>query len=564
MSIIVTPLGARSFGYDSATGNLVTLTSEDGERLDYRYHTDLVTAEKYTGEVGGIVGFDYDTERRINQLSVNNDPIAFVYDADGFLTQTGALNLTRDPKSGLLDATALDQVKTTLGYNPFAELATEAATAAGSTVYQTDLSRDALGRITDKTEMVQGGTHHFTYTYDPAGRLTAVHRDGVPTESYTFDANGNRSTKATPAGTTTYTVDAQDRLIEAAGPGGDTTYSYTENGELKAKTGPEGTTTYAYDILGNLRGVTLTDGRAIEYLIDGRNRRIGKKIDGSLVQGFLYQDQLNPIAELDDAGNVIARFVYADKPNVPAYMIKSGVTYRIISDHLGSPRLVINAATGVIAQRMDYDAFGNVILDTYPGFQPFGFAGGLYDPDTGLVRFGARDYDPETGRWTVKDPIGFAGGDANLYSYVVNNPLNFIDPLGLEGSPSGPGLLQVLFPAYTAPISRQPIGDSVDAQLRYANTVNQIRSTAIQSTALPYELGVGGPSGAATGGMCKAFAKKNINKESVRKAACAAGFAAACGQGKLHDLDTIRDDLKMLERISQTSRIRQQTTHLPK
>jgi RHS repeat-associated protein len=64
---------------------------------------------------------------------------------------------------------------------------------------------------------------------------------------------------------------------------------------------------------------------------------------------------------------------------------------------------------------MDYDEFGNVINDTNPGFQPFGFAGGLYDQDTKLVRFGARDYDASVGRWTAKDPISFNGGDTNLY-----------------------------------------------------------------------------------------------------------------------------------------------------
>ena len=72
------------------------------------------------------------------------------------------------------------------------------------------------------------------------------------------------------------------------------------------------------------------------------------------------------------------------------------------------------------------------MLDTDPGFQPFGFAGGLYDRDTGLVRFGARDYDPQLGRWTSKDTIGFGGGDTNLYGYVVGDPVNAMDPLGLD------------------------------------------------------------------------------------------------------------------------------------
>jgi len=110
--------------------------------------------------------------------------------------------------------------------------------------------------------------------------------------------------------------------------------------------------------------------------------------------------------------------------------------YRILSDHLGSPRLVINTASGSIAQRMDYDEFGNVLLDSNPGFQPFGFAGGIYDQNTKLVRFGARDYDAFTGRWTAKDPIGFAGGDPNLFAYVGGNPLSFIDPMGLVQIPN--------------------------------------------------------------------------------------------------------------------------------
>jgi RHS repeat-associated protein len=108
------------------------------------------------------------------------------------------------------------------------------------------------------------------------------------------------------------------------------------------------------------------------------------------------------------------------------------VTYRIFTDHLGSPRRVVNTADGSIVQQMEYNEFGNVVEDTNPGFQPFGFAGGLYDRDTGLVRFGARDYDAETGRWTAKDPILFAGGDTNLYTYVVSDPVNLTDFEGLD------------------------------------------------------------------------------------------------------------------------------------
>jgi RHS repeat-associated protein len=75
-----------------------------------------------------------------------------------------------------------------------------------------------------------------------------------------------------------------------------------------------------------------------------------------------------------------------------------------------------------------------VISDTNPTLEiPFGFAGGLHDKDTNLIRFGYRDFDPETGRWTARDPIGFAGGDTNLYGYVQGDPVNWVDPTGEFG-----------------------------------------------------------------------------------------------------------------------------------
>jgi RHS repeat-associated protein len=132
------------------------------------------------------------------------------------------------------------------------------------------------------------------------------------------------------------------------------------------------------------------------------------------------------------------RFIYATRANVPDYMIdlaSGGNTYRVITDHLGSVRAVVDASTGMPAQLIDYDEFGNVVNDTQQGLQPFGFAGGLYDPDTQLVRFGVRDYDPEVGRWTAKDPIRFRSGVTSLFSYAGGDPVNRLDLYGLDASP---------------------------------------------------------------------------------------------------------------------------------
>ena len=167
-----------------------------------------------------------------------------------------------------------------------------------------------------------------------------------------------------------------------------------------------------------------------EYLLDPLGRRVGKKVNGVLNKGWVYQGFLTPAAEVNSNNQVVARFVYATRVNVPDYMVTTGNVYRIITDHLGSVRLVIDVASGDVVQRLDYDEWGNVLQDSNPGFQPFGFAGGLYDPDTGLTRFGYRDYDPTTGRWLAKDPILFRGGQANLYVYIGNDPVNKFDPYG--------------------------------------------------------------------------------------------------------------------------------------
>jgi RHS repeat-associated protein len=238
--------------------------------------------------------------------------------------------------------------------------------------------------------------------------------------------NGNRLSGTTSAGTASGTYDAQDRMTAY----GAASYTYGPSGDLRTRTAGGQTTTYSYDALGNLMGAWLPDGRVIEYVVDGLNRRVGKKVNGTVVEGFLYDGQLRPVAWLDATGAVKATFVYGLHVNVPEYMTTSAGTFRFIHDHLGSPRLVVDSSSGAVVQRMDYDSFGQVLSDSAPGFQPFGFAGGLWDRDTGLVKFGARDYDPQVGRWTNKDPILFAGS-INIYAYVGGSPISRLDPDGL-------------------------------------------------------------------------------------------------------------------------------------
>jgi RHS repeat-associated protein len=416
--------------YDKA-GRLSSISGPDGI-LEFQHDGFLPVGVAWSGAVKGAIARTYGNDFRIASIRVNADsPIDFKRDPDGLLTHAGNLVIDRDPASGQPNATRLGRITTAHGYNGFGELDRYSAAFAGKELFALQYEYDALGRLVRKTETIQGQRNRYAFEYDDAGRLAHVTRNGETASRYEYDVNGNRAHYKGRFGESKGVYDQQDRIIAY----GNAVFSHNPSGQWSSRTAEGRTTRYHYDEFGNLRGVDLADGTRIEYLIDAANRRIGRKIQGRLAQGFLWQSGLRPAAELDGEGKVVSRFVYADRINVPEYVERGGRTYRIIADRLGSVRVVIDAETGEVAQRMDYDEFGRVLQDTNPGFQPFGFAGGLYDHLTGLVRFGARDYEPSVGRWTAPDPLLFIGGQTNLYVYVENGPVNWTDPYGLLVGP---------------------------------------------------------------------------------------------------------------------------------
>lgn len=367
------------------------------------------------------------------------------YDVDGLVEDVliGAqtYDLTPNATTGLLTATSLGSLTTSASYNAFAELDSTRARFGAASLYAAQYARDGLGRITRWTETVGGTVRDRGFYYDPLGRLTDV-RDSVAhevLEHYVYGVNSNRDSAFVFGAQRASHPDVQDRLLDE----GSATYSYTGNGERLQRIDGAASQTTTYDALGNLRTVDLEGGTQITYVVDGRNRRVGRKVNGAWTHRWLYQNALSVVAELDGTGALKKRFVYASRGHVPDVMVVKNAsgpdsTYRLITDHLGSVRLVVNVATGAVVQRLSYDAWGNVTEDTNEGFQPFGYAGGLYDPETGLVRFGARDYDAKVGRWLSKDPIGFGGGGSNLFGYVEAHPIGRTDPEGLATRPIGP------------------------------------------------------------------------------------------------------------------------------
>lgn len=425
------PHGKIRYRHDAVTDALMTITATDGGDLSYEYDGFLPTRATWRGTIRGDVARAYDNDLRVTSVSINGaKPIEYRYDPDGLLIQAGALTLERHPRNGAIMATKLGHVTTVHSYDDFGQIRRYVARLKDQEIFALEFERDAARRIVKKIEMVEHHARTFLYEYDLAGRLSGSTIDGARTARYEYEMNGNRVAHRGGQDEVKATYDAQDRMLNYGGA----TYRYTANGELASAGSGKDIAAFDYDALGNLRSASLPGGPKLEYVIDGANRRIGKKVDGKLVQGFLYADQLKAVAELDGGNEIVSTFVYATKANVPDYLQKSGATYRIITDHLGSPRLVLDVESGAVAQTMDYDEFGVVRQDTMPGFQPFGFAGGLLDSHTKLTRFVARDYDASTGRWTAKDPTGFAGGDFNLYRYALNDPVNRTDAEGLQVS----------------------------------------------------------------------------------------------------------------------------------
>ncbi len=419
---VTQPDGIYTVGYGASSGLIESITSPDGITQRNTYDDALLTQVSWEGDVAGAIGYGYDAKGRIDTFTIGGQSIGYNYSQDDEVIRAGEQDYSYDDASGLLTSTSLGAISETYEYNQFGEIVRHAASVDAAIIYEARYSRDELGRLTQVISTIDGVTTTTDYTYDLAGRISTVTEDGTLAASYAYDSNDNRLDHGG-------TYDAQDRINGQSG----ISYSYSAQGERIAKSDDGDVTEYQYDANGTLVGATLANSDQIDYLLDGQRRRVAKQVNGVTTDGWLYgADTANIVARLDGTNAVSQRYVYGSRLNVPDYVEAGGDTYKVIADHLGSVRLIVDAATGSVVQRIDYDTWGQVVSDTNPGFQPFAFAGGFYDQDTELTQFGFREYDAVSGHWTSKDPLGFEGSTNNLYSYAAADPVNLIDPQGAQ------------------------------------------------------------------------------------------------------------------------------------
>jgi RHS repeat-associated protein len=312
-----------------------------------------------------------------------------------------------------------------------------------STQPSIDAKRDKAGRFTERTVRLGDALETRRYAYDSAGRLSRVTDErSALCESYTYDHQGRRLADICPElrrGERRYTYGPGNRLGQA----GQVQYGHDRAGfrNLKVETTPQSqrATRYHYEPSGLLLAVDLPDGRRIEYTHDASGLRTEKRVTvngvGQVVTEYIWLDPLR-LGGFHD-GSQWWRFIY-DQGRSPVGVENGREQYLILSDQVGTPLALANR-DGSVVQHMRYDSFGNLIEvwgNAVP--LPLGFAGGLFDADTGLTRFVWRDYDADTGRFTALDPLGKKGGDKDWYGYCVDDPVNRVDVWGLASTDGKP------------------------------------------------------------------------------------------------------------------------------
>jgi RHS repeat-associated protein len=215
----------------------------------------------------------------------------------------------------------------------------------------------------------------------------------------------------------------------------DKTLTYDNNGNLQTITDSSGTTTYTWNARNQLVGISGPSVSA-SFVYDGLGRRERKTINSNISE-FLY-DGLNPVQETSGAA-ILANILpglgideFLTRTDVVA-----GATSNFLTDALGSPVAVTDNA-GAMQTEYTYEPFGKTTFTGSSNSNPYQYTGREND-GTGLYYYRARFYHPQLQRFVSEDQIEFAGGDVNLYAYVGNDPLVYVDPLGDIRIPYGLG-----------------------------------------------------------------------------------------------------------------------------
>lgn len=466
---IINPLqGVTSYGYD-ANGNLSSLTDARTGVTNYSYDNmdQLVTR---SDQLSNDKTFEYNLDGTLDQATDRKgQTTSYTYDELRRLTQvtyddTSTTSYTYDDGNRITQIVDSIAGTTNIGYNDF-DRVTSVATPQGTVSY----TYDAAGR---RASMTVAGETAIDYTYDNADRLTQI-AQGSTTITIAYDNAGRRISLSLPNGITTeYTYDAASQVTaitykKSGVTIGNLTYTYDSAGQRTAIGGSYGRMglpsaitggTYnvanqqtalggqslTYDLNGNLTGdgtntytwnarnqlVSMTrTGMSASFQYDSLGRRINKTVNGSTVT-YVYDGP--HVVQEKVSGSPTANIILGALDEV---LIRTDASdsWSPLVDGNGNT-LGLTDSSGVVQTEYTYQPFGGTTVSGSSNGNPSQYSGRDNDA-TGLYYYRGRYYSPTLHRFISEDPIGFLGG-VNLYGYVGNNPISYVDPYGLDkGNP---------------------------------------------------------------------------------------------------------------------------------
>ena len=428
---------AQSKQYDVASYLQLDANALD-QSTNYDYDGSLLTLVTIdnTGSGNDVINYEYDSRFRPSLIRFNPDSdniaLSLGWNDDDLLTQYGVFSMTRNANTALVESMDDGTATFSTGHNTRGYLSSQSLAISSADSITLSLGYHNNGELASTTLGIGTSSSEKHYVYDNDRQIAQVKASASATdnlEQYVYDANGNITSFSYSDGSIhshTQSFNERDQVTARDG----IAYSYDNRGSLSTR----GSDSFVYDTQGRLLSATI-GATTIRYGYDALGRRTSRS-DASGNTEYFYGVPGNAqlISHLREADGTLVVLYYDSNARLIAFdrIASSSERFYVTSDYNGSPLIITDAAGNVVIQR-EFTAYGIRFNETNTaGFDsPLGFAGGLEDSVTGLVRFGMRDYEPLSAHWTARDPILFQAGQANIYAYAQNNPVNNRDLSGL-------------------------------------------------------------------------------------------------------------------------------------